>query len=160
MKIGVLSDTHDRMERTARAIEALGREGAVALVHCGDFTSPNLVGLFRGKRSFLCLGNNDEESRIRAAALAAGATWLGEGDLFELGGRRLAASHGDSLRLRKQLLALAPDFLFVGHSHRRENRREGSTRIVNPGALHRATSFTVAIVDLATDSVRFLPVSR
>jgi hypothetical protein len=36
------------------------------------------------------------------------------------------------------------------------DRRDGSTRRINPGALDEADELTVALVDLATDEVRFL----
>jgi uncharacterized protein len=45
MRIGILSDTHDRLQWTARAVELLRAEGAEALFHCGDLTGPEVVAL-------------------------------------------------------------------------------------------------------------------
>ncbi len=39
MRLGILSDTHDELERTRVAIALLRRAGAEALIHCGDLSS-------------------------------------------------------------------------------------------------------------------------
>ena len=36
----------------------------------------------------------------------------------------------------------------------------GAVRRINPGALHRANEFTVALLEVGTGEVRFLPVPR
>jgi len=43
MRIGILSDSHDQRQRTARAVALLVDQGAEALVHCGDLPSPGVV---------------------------------------------------------------------------------------------------------------------
>ena len=43
MILGILSDTHDRLARTERAVAALVAAGADALIHCGDLTGPDIV---------------------------------------------------------------------------------------------------------------------
>ena len=40
VRLGILSDTHERLERAQRAIHLLQAQGAEALVHCGDLTGP------------------------------------------------------------------------------------------------------------------------
>ena len=45
-----------------------------------------------------------------------------------------------------------------GHTHRQADRREGRTRIINPGALHRAATKTVAILDTVEDELHFLEI--
>ena len=37
---------------------------------------------------------------------------------------------------------------------------DGAIRRINPGALHRADEFTVAVLDLETGELRFLRVER
>jgi predicted phosphodiesterase len=58
----------------------------------------------------------------------------------------------------RRLLAARPDYLLTGHSHLAGDRRDGPTRRINPGALHEADEFSVALLDLETDIVRFLAV--
>jgi hypothetical protein len=67
-------------------------------------------------------------------------------------------THGDSIREVNRLAYGAPDYLLYGHSHLFADDRRGPTRWINPGALHRAPTWTVALLDLATDQVRFLPI--
>jgi len=158
MLLGILSDTHDRIERTAAAIDLLSQAGAEALVHCGDFISPVVVELLAGLPSYIVFGNNDS-GRIRElerAAAQVGAMSLGPGDLITLAGRTIAITHGHLAAETRRLLALEPDYLLTGHSHRRHDVREGRTRRINPGALHRTRTFTVALLNLAGDEVRFL----
>jgi predicted phosphodiesterase len=44
----------------------------------------------------------------------------------------------------------------VGHSHVPSEQRSGRVRIINPGALYRAATKTVALLDLARDRLEFL----
>jgi putative phosphoesterase len=59
MRIGILSDTHDHLKRTARAVAMLKAEGAEALIHCGDLTTPDIVYQCAELPSTFVLGNND-----------------------------------------------------------------------------------------------------
>jgi putative phosphoesterase len=52
------------------------------------------------------------------------------------------------------------DYVFHGHTHRRDDYREAGMRIINPGALHRAAVKTVALLDLSTDDLRFIEVNE
>jgi len=158
MLLGILSDTHDRLARTTVALDTLRAAGAEALVHCGDFTSPAIVELLVGLPSYIVFGNNDS-GRIRElerAAAQVGAMSLGQGDVIRLAGRTIAVTHGHLTAETRRLLALEPDYLLTGHSHRRHDLREGPTRRINPGALHRTRTFTVALLNLATDEIRYL----
>jgi predicted phosphodiesterase len=74
--------------------------------------------------------------------------------------KRIALIHGDDYRLKQKILAEQQfDYLLLGHSHVRKDERIGKTRIVNPGALHRANPRTAATLDLASDQLRFHIVS-
>jgi predicted phosphodiesterase len=52
----------------------------------------------------------------------------------------------------------APDYLLFGHSHEVADYREGPTRWINPGALHRAAEWTVGLLDLANDAYTVLTI--
>lgn len=159
MRIGILSDTHDRRERTARGVRLLVDAGAEALIHCGDLTEPDIVYECAGPPGYFVFGNNDDdEDGIRAAIAAIGGTCLGFGGEVTLGGRRIAVTHGDSAQEVRRLAAAGPDYLLFGHSHIPTDAREGPTRWINPGALHRAAAWTVAMLDLDVDALHFLNV--
>jgi putative phosphoesterase len=160
--LGILSDTHDRHARTALAIDMLRAAGAEALVHCGDFTSPEIIELLVGGPSWFVFGNNDEgyERALSRAADEVGAVSLGFGGLIELAGRTIAVSHGHVPSEDKRLTLLEPDYFLFGHSHAKCDERRGSTRFINPGAIHRAGEFSVALLNLKTDELQFLDVPR
>lgn len=156
MRIGILSDTHDQVARTARAVSVLLAQGAQALVHCGDYTCPEVILECAGLPGYYVFGNNDFDRGDRCRAMAAvGGVCLEWGGVATIGDRRIAVTHGDSSHELRRLAALAPDYLLFGHSHRRADERRGATRWVNPGALYRASEWTVAVIDLEADSLAF-----
>ena len=163
MRIGILSDTHDQSIRTREAVERLRAEGAEALFHCGDLVDPEIVGLCSVLPCCFVFGNNDvdlvAEIRMAIASIenAACLEWGGE---TELAGKRIAMTHGHLPTQVRQLLETQPDYLFSGHSHIASDTRDGTTRCINPGALHRARTFSVALLNLETDELRFLEIAR
>lgn len=159
MRIGILSDTHDRQDRTTRAVRMLVDSGAEALVHCGDLTVPDIVYECALLPSTFVFGNNDmDEDGIREAILAIGGTCLDFGGEITLHKKRIAVTHGDIGKQVRRLAATEPHYLLFGHSHVPTDDREGPTRWINPGALHRAESWTVALLDLERDDLTFLKV--
>ena len=65
-------------------------------------------------------------------------------------------AHGHERGFDRLAAMSGADYLLFGHTHRYEQFRDGPVRCINPGALHRARIKTVALLDLATDSVVFL----
>ncbi|MBC8289720.1 MAG: metallophosphoesterase family protein [Planctomycetes bacterium] len=162
MKLGVLADTHDRLERTQRAVDILIAAGANTLIHCGDLTGWDIVEACSVLPFCFVFGNHDADTvpDLRQAADDFGATCLEWGGEVTLSGSRIAIVHGHLTSDLRPLLESSPEFLFSGHSHEARDWQNGPTRRVNPGAIHRAREFSVALVDLATAKVRFLPVPR
>ena len=160
MLLGVISDTHNQLDRTQRAMDLLIAAGAEAIVHCGDFTRPEVVSLCAAKPLTFVLGNNDPVAELEQAGKEAGATSLGWGGEVTLGDRRIVVAHGHRPGDIRRWLATEPDYFLFGHSHHAGEHRSGPVRCVNPGALHRAETYSVAVIDLATDKVRFLNVPR
>ncbi len=160
MKVGILSDTHDQVARTAAAVALLVDSGAEALIHCGDITVPQVVYEMGVRPSYFVFGNCDDDVQGLGRAIASlGGTCLGSGGLITLGGRRLAVTHGHLEGELQRLEAMEPHYLFTGHTHCRDDRRRGKTRWINPGALHRARPWTVALLDLESDELSVLIVS-
>ncbi len=88
----------------------------------------------------------------------AGAVCLGWGGAVTLAGKSVALVHGHMRTDVRRLLADRPDYLLSGHFHLTFDRRDGPTRRINPGALHDADEYTVALLDLEMDALRFLTV--
>lgn len=161
MRIGILSDTHDQVARTRAAVATLLAAGAEALIHCGDLTTPDVVEEVVGAPAYFVFGNCDYDlDALRLAMRRVGGTCLADGGLVELGGRRIAVSHGHSRREIDRLTAESPDYFFSGHTHLRRDERLGPTRFINPGALYRAQTFTVGLLDLASDEYVSLAIGR
>ena len=160
MKIGILSDTHDKADRTARAVAAMARAGAEALIHCGDVTGPAVVRKCAGLPTYFVYGNNDyDQDALGRAITAIGGVILGRGGWVDLGGRRIAVTHGDLSGEIRRVLGSNPDYFLSGHSHVVADERRGDVRWINPGALHRASRWTVAVLDLETDHLEVLDVA-
>ena len=160
MKIGILSDTHDRVDRTARAVAAMVQAGAEVLIHCGDVTGPAVVRKCGGIPTYFVYGNNDyDQDALGRAITAIGGQVLGRGGWIDLGGRRIAVTHGDLVGEIRRVLGSNPDYFLSGHSHLPNDERRGTVRWINPGALHRAAKWTVAVLDLESDHLEFLDVT-
>ncbi|WZO95809.1 metallophosphoesterase family protein [Isosphaeraceae bacterium EP7] len=151
MRIGLISDTHDKLARTEMAVRRLLDEGAEVLLHCGDLTTAGAVERCVGVPAYFVLGNNDyDEKGLRKAIEDSGGTCLGLGGEIEIAGRRLAITHGHSGHMVRRLSVSAPDYLFYGHTHVAVDELHGKTRWINPGALHRAEDYRAALLNLET----------
>jgi putative phosphoesterase len=159
MRIGILSDTHDRLARTITAVERLQAEGVTALFHCGDLTGPDIVHACGVLPLYFVYGNNDDDwPMLKRAAAEVKGTCLEWSGVVELAGRRIAMAHGHLTRDLRSLTAQRPDYLLYGHSHIAADEQRDGVRWINPGALHRAAGFSVAVLDLADGRLRFLEV--
>ena len=150
MRLGILSDTHDELDRTTRAVRLLRGAGAEAVVHCGDLIGPAILRVCAELPCWFVFGNNDCDSvpELRAAANECGAKCLGWGGVIEMAGRRIGVVHGHLTSDLRRVLVGRPDFLLSGHSHLSSDAIVDGLRRINPGALHRAEEFTVGILDL------------
>jgi len=159
MLIGVLSDTHDQTARAKAAVSLLASRGAELLIHCGDLTSPGIVYECSLLPAYFVFGNCDHDHAVLREAIGhVGGHCLERGGEIALAGRRLCVTHGDSEAEVRRLLALEPDYLLTGHTHRQADVRRGRTRCINPGALHRASTWTVMLLNLACDHAEVLPI--
>ena len=161
MKIAILSDTHGRQRTTEAALDVLRERNITTVLHCGDIDDPETVALFRGLDAHFVWGNCDwDQEGLRAAMAEVGATLHEHWGNLELGGRKVAFLHGDDKGLMRDVEHSGHfDYLFYGHTHQAEEHRTGPTRVINPGALHRANPKTFIILDLATDTVESLAIS-
>ena len=155
MLIGILSDTHGQAETARLAIALLLERGAEFLIHAGD-VGDDVIELLPSGKSVFVFGNNDFEiAEMRRLAADCDVQCLGHGGVLELAGKTIAVCHGDHPRIINGFLAAGVGYLLTGHTHARHDRREGRTRCINPGALHRATIKSVATLDLASDQLAF-----
>ncbi len=153
MLVGLLSDTHDNEERTRAALSLLQEAGVQHLLHAGDLATGRLVPLLAGWMVHLAEGNVDDASGIQEAVTASGAEIrYARVHELELGAKRVGLIHGDDgRRLEGMINSGAFDLVVHGHTHTFRDERVGSTRVVNPGAVHRASPPSVCTYDPGTD---------
>jgi putative phosphoesterase len=160
MRLGILSDTHNRQGPTQAALDVLRERQISWVLHCGDIEDPEMIALFAGFRAHFVYGNCDSDRQGLRRAIEASGARLHEpfGDL-ELAGRKLAWMHGDDKRLMRDVEHSGHfDYLFYGHTHVAGHHRTGPTQVINPGALHRAAVKTFVILDLATGQLESIAV--
>jgi putative phosphoesterase len=160
MKIAVLSDTHNQHERVRRALALLRERGVTTVLHCGDIEDVEMVRLFHGLDAHFVFGNCDADRDELCSAMNEAGVTLHEGfGNLEMEGVKIAFVHGDDGRLLRDLERSGHyDYLFHGHTHHAGERRTGATRIINPGALHRARPKTLLLLDLPTGQAEYVEV--
>lgn len=159
MKIGIVSDSHDRADLLARAVRDAKELGAEAVIHCGDLIGAQTVkpALAVGLPMHLIHGNNvGDPQALHNLSRASGGLlqYHGPEAKLELGGRRIFVVHYDH---HGYAMACTGewDLVCCGHSHKAEARqvatvKGGRTWLVNPGTVAAlAAPATWALADLA-----------
>lgn len=160
MRVGLISDTHDNTDRTERALSILEQQEASVLVHAGDLVSGELVPLFDGWRVWLARGNVDRPRSIREAIEAHQADIAYDvKHEVQAGKATIGVIHGDDAgRLEGMINSGAFELVVHGHSHTFRDERIGATRVVNPGAVHRAKTPSVCVWDVEEDALERLEI--
>ena len=156
MRIGVVSDTHDRHEAVAEAVRLLLEQQVELILHCGDIESPETIRVFHQVPTHFVFGNWDKDRlKLTAAIKEIGGTHYDSFGAMELDGKRLAWVHSHERHQLRQLEnADFFDYVFYGHTHVREQHRTGRTLVANPGALFRANPKTCIVLDVATGEIK------
>lgn len=157
--VGLISDTHSRWERAKRALAMLQAKGATLFIHCGDVEDELVLDQLAGLDSHLVWGNCDWNApQLEGYARALGIRVHGQDGELLVDGKRVAFTHGHEPALMRAPVASGADYLIHGHTHELRDERRASTRIINPGALHRAPRYTVALLTPATDTLEVITV--
>ena len=159
MKLCIVSDSHDRADPLARAVQAAKALGAEAVIHCGDLIGAQTVkpALAAGLPVHAIHGNNlgDAQAMHFQSRMSGGLLqYHGAEARLELAGRRLIVTHYDH---HGYALACTGewDLVCCGHSHRAEARlvpdvKGASSWLVNPGTVAGlAAPATWVLADLA-----------
>ena len=136
MILGVISDTHDHLQRINDAIELFNREKTGAVIHCGDFVAPFSIKLFMKLNCpfYGVFGNNDGE---QTGLLKMAQSFHGElhnpPHIFEITGKRILVSHSAPDPKRLAGLPAPPDYILFGHTHHSESVDIAGIPAFNPG---------------------------
>ncbi|MEP3477900.1 MAG: metallophosphoesterase family protein [Fuerstiella sp.] len=155
MKVGVIADTHNHVARTKRAMDIFVANGCEVLLHCGDLANPAILAICRQLPFHFVLGNHDDEATFRLDSHIDGVTCHGELMDLSFDSVRFMMTHGHLKSLVRAIHVAKPDYFLCGHSHVACDRMENGVRKVNPGALFRIKTPSVAIIDTLDGTVEF-----
>ncbi len=157
MKIAIISDTHNNIANIqALRLELLRHEISI-VIHCGDFTEPEVLDYLGDFNLFCVYGNGDYPPDIREHL-----NWMdqhnksGEFLEFSLAGKTFFVTHGHKRYLLEDAIQSDTyDFVLHGHTHRFRDVKFKKTRVINPGALggKKVEERSYVILDLETDSL-------
>lgn len=161
MRIGLLSDTHDRVPAVRELLQQMIAGGVSLVMHAGDYCSPFTLRPFH-EASIPMLGVFGRNDGDRDALQAAAKSDFGAAELFEsphsfdLGGKSVLLVH--DLSDVHQRSVDGHQVIVHGFTHMSEMKTRGDSLLVNPGEgcgwLHGSPS--AAILDLDTMQVEFL----
>ena len=149
MLIGIMSDTHDNLIPTRKAIELFNNRKVEYVLHAGDYTSPFTLKLFEELKCEYAgiFGNNDGDKLLLQDR--AGGRIHNQPYIFILSNRKIIVMHEHHI-----VDALADsghyDLVIYGHTHEADVRKVKNTLIVNPGETGSWLygKSTVALADL------------
>ena len=148
MKIGIISDTHDDIDNTNKAIDIFQKNDVKAVIHAGDIISPPVITEFyrlteKGVKLFGIFGNNDGEKRgLKNAFKTIGGELLCDIGKIELDGLKFCIYHGQDLKKKEKIIKSGKFDVFVfGHTHMRypkdiDAKINNDTIVLNPGTAH------------------------
>ena len=154
--LGILSDSHGEQLRTRAALRLLQSLGCDTMIHLGDVETCEVIDECAGFPVKLLFGNCDVVHRLHDYAEMIDVEVVHPSYEFKSGGIGFGCLHGDDFHLYESMLDNeSVDVIFHGHSHETRDEMVKNTRCINPGALHRAKSYTVATFDTQSKVVAF-----
>ena len=152
--IGLMSDTHDKLDAVDLAIDFFNQARVKYVLHAGDLNSPFVVPRFLKLRAKLhyVWGNNDgDRERIAARFDELGMEPPSNFASLKLGGRKVALLHGTQAEIVDSVVRSGSyDVVVRGHTHRaRVSGR--NPLVINPGEVcgYLTGRMTVATLDLS-----------
>jgi putative phosphoesterase len=155
MNIGLLSDTHDNMDKIQKAVELLNESGVEFVIHCGDLVSPfAAVPLRKLKCEYIgVFGNNDGDLLMINKVTD---------NRFYKPPKKIVVDNKSIVLFHEPFIYEDVneniEFVFYGHTHKKDLKKKGQQIIVNPGTVsgYLTDESTFCIVNLASKIVEFL----
>ncbi len=160
MLVGIFSDSHNDHLMTREAMRLFDHLGAAHLIHCGDVGGQSVFDELVGRPLTFVWGNTDcPDQGLFAYAESVGFTLPnGVPTTVTLGGKLFAVFHGHEQGFETAVDDLDVDIICHGHTHVARDDLVRGTRIINPGALHRARRKTVGVYDTETDKLEYFDI--
>jgi putative phosphoesterase len=154
--VGIISDTHDRLDYIDKAVKKLNQEKVDLTLHAGDFSAPFVVPRFKSLKSKLIgvFGNNDAEKNLLINKFnLLGAKIKYNFEEIKIEGLRIGLLHGDDIGLLKSLVNTEYYNVIVhGHTHFPKIEKSGKVLKINPGEVcgYLSNQSTIALLDTKT----------
>ena len=151
MYFGVISDTHGNDLLTHKAMILFREFEVVRILHCGDIGSASVVREFHGVPTDFVLGNCDGYGLDLSRVIQyEGHICHGTFGHVTIEDKKIALMHGhEQHRFERETRSGQWDMLCYGHTHEAALWMGCErTIVVNPGALDRVKTPTVAVVKL------------
>ena len=150
MKIGILSDTHNNIANTKKAIELFNLRHVDMVCHAGDFSSVATAQLFaKLKIPFVAVfGNNDFNTYDLIKTIEP----FGQINLapytFSVDDKTILLTHYIVYENTKNI-----DYVIYGHTHKAKVYKSQNTIFINPGEVcgYRYGTPSVAVLDTEND---------
>lgn len=153
MIVGLIADTHDRLQMVDKAIKKLNEMKVELVLHAGDYIAPFVIPRFKELKATLIgvFGNNDGDHELLKKKFSELSLEM-RGNFAELNvdGLKIALLHGHEEELLKALVnSEGFDVVVHGHTHKAEVYRKGKTLVVNPGEVcgYLSGKSTIALLD-------------
>jgi putative phosphoesterase len=162
MKIGVLSDSHDRLDSIELAIDVFNKKRIEHVFHAGDIISPFTSSYYKELNSKLHIvwGNNDGDKKLLTKKFKEiNALIHGEFMNIAIENRKIAMIHGTDEAIVKALVKCGDYQLIIrGHTHKPKISGDSETLLLNPGTPsgYLNKEKTIAIVDLVEMDVQII----
>lgn len=159
MKLGIVSDTHDNLEKAKAAINFFNSRDIDTVIHCGDMVSPFTAKLFDSDFNFHYVrGNNDGEWNLKQTIQQYGKFYNNIAEL-EIDSEKFAVYHGTEEEIVQALVNSGNyDYILRGHTHQRKHERHKDTVEINSGGIKlpdQEEQFSIAILETDTGEVNF-----
>jgi hypothetical protein len=126
------------------------------ILYMGDVETHEVLDALAGNCVSMVFGNCDYVSRLNEYAVTLGLDVQHPAGVITVDEKRIAFLHGDDiLKFHTFLDDESIDIVVHGHSHEKRDEIVNNTRCINPGALHRAPVYTVAVLDTEDDTLTF-----
>ncbi|MBN2368615.1 metallophosphoesterase [Candidatus Woesearchaeota archaeon] len=169
MRIGIISDTHDQVDKIKKAVKRFKKEKIVLLYYLGDICSPFVLDLFGELQCSIkvVFGNNDGDRYKLLGHRPGNMEFFDNFYVDEFNGKKICITHGDPEKMVQALFESRNyDVILRGHSHVAKISKNEKTIMINPGCLVESfsdknkhwTKPSIAIYDIEKDKAKIIKV--
>ncbi len=134
MLIGIITDTHENMDKIRKAVKILNERKVDIVLHCGDIISPITFKEFKNLNCGIefVFGNNDGERVFLVEKFKNKGRFHPPGYEFELDGKKFIMMH-EPVGIEALAESGKYDYIIYGHTHKQDLRKIGKGMIINIG---------------------------